>query len=324
MAQHDNPARAAPYRTIKVTALSAALAADIEAGDLRGITEEQFAEIKRAWLAHHVVRFRGQRFTNADLVAFGRRYGEFQRNNPGTLAFAHAAPDGQKAKEKTPFPDPDHPQVSYVSNLKRNDAALGILGDGEVVWHTDQSSFDITPSATILYAVEAPAGQGHTEFLNIELACETLPEPLRQRVEGLQLKHDDTYDSGGNRRAGYAPVTDVRVSPGAVHPLVCTHPETGRDALYLGRRPNAYVVGLSIEESEALLDQLWAHAVQEQFIWRQDWLPGDVLVWDNRSVLHHRKPFDPNARRMMRRVVIKGSKPEFVPASARQAAINPG
>ena len=322
MVQHDDSVLGAPYRAIKVTPLSAALAADIDAGDLRAISDEQFAEIRRAWLAHHVVRFRGQRFTNADLVAFGRRFGEFQRNNPGTLSFAHAAPDGQK--EKAPFPDPDHPQVSYVSNLKQNDAALGILGDGEVVWHTDQSSFDITPSATILYAVEAPAGQGHTEFLNIELAYETLPEGLRQRAERLQLKHDDTYDSGGNRRAGYAPVTDVRVSPGAVHPLVCTHPETGRNALYLGRRPNAYLVGLGVEESEALLDELWAHAVQEQFIWRQDWLPGDVLVWDNRSVLHHRKPFDPNARRMMRRVVIRGTKPAFAPAGARQPQIDPG
>ena len=96
----------------------------------------------------------------------------------------------------------------------------------------------------------------------------------------------------------------------------------GKNALYLGRRPNAYIMGLSVEESEALLDQLWAHAVQEQFIWRQDWLPGDVLVWDNRSVLHHRKPFDPTARRMMRRVVIKGSKPEFISATAGQAEIS--
>jgi taurine dioxygenase len=313
---HQHNRAGAAYRTIKVTPLSPALAADIEAGDLRAISDEQFSEIKRAWLAHHVVRLRGQCFTNADLVAFGRRFGEFQRNNPGTLAFAHAAPDGKQAQEKAPFPDPEHPQVSYVSNLKTNDGALGILGDGEVVWHTDQSSFDITPSATILYAVEAPAGQGHTEFLNIELAYETLPAALRQRAEGLQLKHDDTYDSGGNRRAGYAPVTDVRSAPGAVHPLVCTHPETGRNALYLGRRPNAYLIGLSVEDSEALLDDLWAHAVQEAFIWRQEWRAGDVLVWDNRSVLHHRKPFDPQARRMMRRVVIKGSKPEFVPARA--------
>ena len=133
------------------------------------------------------MRFRGQRFANADLVAFGRRFGDFQPNNPGTDGLVRAAGETEKARSRA-FPDPDHPEVSYVSNLKRNDAPVGILGDGEVVWHTDQSSFEITPSATILYAVEAPAGQGRTEFLNIELAYETLPEPLRRRAEGLQLK----------------------------------------------------------------------------------------------------------------------------------------
>lgn len=304
------------YSAIKVLPLSSALAAEIDAGDLRAITDQQFAEIRRAWLAHHVVRFRGQQFTNADMVAFGRRFGDFQRNNPGTLppAGAQSGDAPSAAAKVSRFPDPEHPQVSYISNVVENKMPLGILGDGEVVWHTDQSSFEITPSATILYAVEAPAGQGHTEFLNTQLAYETLPEPLRRRAEGLQLKHDDTYDSGGNRRAGYEPVVDVRKAPGAIHPLVCTHPETGKNVLYLGRRPNAYLVGLGVDESEALLDELWAHAVQERFTWRHDWRPGDILVWDNRSVLHHRKPFDPKARRLMRRVVIKGSKPVFVPA----------
>ncbi|HYC47770.1 MAG TPA: TauD/TfdA family dioxygenase [Burkholderiales bacterium] len=287
-------------------------AADVDAGDLRKLTDERFAQVKHVWLEHKVVRFRGQELTNRDLVTFGRRFGEFQPNNPGTPGLVDTTAGGEKPKPR--YPDPQNPEVSYVTNLKAGDRALGILGDGEVVWHTDQSSFEVTPSATILYALETPAGEGRTEFLDIEQAYAALPEALRRRAEGLELKHDDTYDSGGNRRAGYAPVTDVRTSPGAIHPLVTTHPETGRRALYLGRRPNAYLVGLSVEESEALLDQLWAHAVQERFIWRQEWQPGDVLVWDNRSVLHHRKPFDPNARRMMRRVCIKGSKPQFVPA----------
>lgn len=301
---------------IRVTPLSPALAAEIEAGDLREISDRQFSAIRQAWLRHHVVRFRGQSFANADIVAFGRRFGDFQPNKHETIPVARRATDGPDPGIVMAAPDPAYPQVSFVSNLVENNKALGMLGDGELVWHTDQSSFEITPSATILHAVEAPSGQGLTEFLNVQLACETLPAALRKRIEGLQLKHDDTYDSGGFRRPGYQPVTDVRVSPGAVHPLVCTHPETGREVLFLGRRPNAYLVGLPVEESEALLDALWAHAVQERFIWRQDWRPGDVLVWDNRSVLHHRKPFDPQARRMMRRVCIKGSRPAYVPGSA--------
>jgi len=282
------------YRSIAVTPLGPALGADIDAGDLRQLGDAAFIEIKRAWLAHHVIRFRNQSFDNADMVAFGRRFGAFQ-------------PNLVKAGR-----DDAHPQVSFISNVVQGHRPLGMLGDGELVWHTDQSSFEITPSATILYAVEAPAGQGFTEFLNAELAYRSLPEPLRRRLEHLRIKHDDTYDSAGQRRAGYAEVTDVRSSPGAIHPFVVTHPETGRNALYLGRRPHAYVMGLSVEESEALLDEVWELAIQPQFVWRQEWLPGDLLVWDNRTVMHRRTPFDPKARRLLRRVVIEGGKPRYV------------
>ena len=292
------------YETITVTALSPALGADVDAGDLRHIDDIQFKEIRRAWLAHHVIRVRNQQFQNADMVAFGSRFGAFQPN----LVQAGR--------------DPAYPQVSFISNLVANNQALGMLGDGELVWHTDQSSFEITPSATILYAVEAPRGQGYTEFLNMQLAFETLSPALRLRAESLQLKHDDTYDSAGQRRPGYANVDDVRTSPGAVHPFVITHPETGRKALFLGRRPNAYVVGLSVDASEALLDEVWAHAMQPQFTWRQEWLPGDMLVWDNRSVMHRRTPFDSHARRMLRRVVIQGSRPRFDAACA--GGLQPG
>jgi taurine dioxygenase len=307
------------FSSITVTPLSPVLAADVEAGDLRAITDAQFSEIRRAWLRHHVLRFRGQSFTNADIVAFGRRFGDFQPHKIETIPVARRVAEGEDPGIEMAAPDPAYPQVSVVSNLVEKNKALGMLGDGELVWHSDQSSFEVTPSATILYAVEAPSGQGLTEFLNVQAAYDALPDSLRRRIEGLRLKHDDTYDSGGFRRPGYKPVDDVRVSPGAVHPLVCTHPETGRNVLFLGRRPNAYLVGLTLEQSEALLDELWAHAVQERFIWRQDWKPGDVVVWDNRSVLHHRKAFDPKARRLMRRVCIKGSTPAYVSSGATPA-----
>lgn len=275
------------------------LAADVDAGDLRRLTDERFAEIRRAWLSHHVLRFREQDFANADIVAFGRRFGEFQPN---------IVERGR---------DPAYPHVSFISNLLENERPLGMLGDGELVWHTDQSSFEVVPSATILFAVEVPAGQGFTEFLNAHAAYDALPVDLARRLEGLSLKHDSTYDSAGERRPGHADVVDVTSSPGAVHPLVITHPETGRKALYLGRRPYAYIMGLPIAESEALLDDIWARATRPEFIWRQEWRPGDVLVWDNRSVLHRRTPFASNARRMLRRVCITGGRPRFDPTAAR-------
>jgi alpha-ketoglutarate-dependent taurine dioxygenase len=166
------------------------------------------------------------------------------------------------------------------------------------------------PSATILF-VRGTGGAGITEFLNAHAAYDALPADLARRLEGLSLKHDDTYDSAGERRPRYADVVDVTTSPGAVHPLVITHPETGRKALYLGRRPDAYIIGLPVAESEALLADIWARATRPEFVWRQEWRPGDLLVWDNRSVLHRRTPFDFRARRMLRRVCITASRPRF-------------
>ena len=105
----------------------------------------------------------------------------------------------------------------------------------------------------------------------------------------------------------------MRVSPGAVHPLVRTHPETGRNCLFLGRRSKAYVAGMTVAESDALLDALLAHATQPQFAWHHDWKNGDLLMWDNRCVMHRRDPFDPRVRRTLHRVVIKGTKPFRTP-----------
>lgn len=308
-----------PYRSIRVTPLGGPLGAQVDAGDLRAITDEQYSEIRRAWLEHHVLRFRGLDFNDDDLVAFSRRFGDYQPSNPnphpaarddlpGAEGVAKAAPRIRQAPR-----DARYPQISVVSNIVDGGVALGTLGDGELVWHSDQSSFEAPPSATMLYSIEVPLGQGRTGFLNTHLAYESLPDDLRRRIEGRQLKHDDSYDSSGYLRPGHVPVTDVRVSPGRLHPIVCSHPETGRAALFLGRRPFAWIEGLSVDESEDLLNALWSHLDQERFVWRQEWLKGDLIIWDNRSTMHQREAFDPKARRLMHRVMIKGSRPEYVP-----------
>ena len=141
------------------------------------------------------------------------------------------------------------------------------------------------------------------------LALETLPADLRARGAGLKIKHDMTYNSAGDLREGFQPVTDVRAAPGPHHPIIRTHGETGYNALYLGRRPNAYVDGLPVAESEQLLDALWAHATQPQFTWHHQWRVGDIVIWDNRCVMHYRAPFDGGARRVMHRIQGKGDKP---------------
>jgi len=290
--------------------MSAALGAEVRCGDLRTADDGQVAEIREAWLTHLVVLFRGQHFTDADLVAFGRRFGAFQYSNP------LPSPLANEGKVRQGVGDERYPEVTVVSNVVENGVALGGLGDGELVWHTDMSSYEAPPEQTILHAVEVPAAGGRTGFNNMYLACDTLPADLRERVDGLTLKHDATIDAAGYVRKRFADAPgDIRVSPGAVHPLVRTHPETSRNCLFLGRHSKAYIVGLPVEESEALLDRLWAHATQPQFAWHHDWLPGDVLMWDNRCVMHRRDPFDPRARRVLHRVVIKGSRPFRTPGA---------
>jgi taurine dioxygenase len=136
---------------------------------------------------------------------------------------------------------------------------------------------------------------------------EALPPELKRRIADLKIKHDGTYNSGGFLRQGVTPTDDPRASPGAIHPLVCTHPDSGRQMLYLGRRRNAYLVGLELAESEALLDELWTYVTHPEFAWEHIWQVGDLVIWDNRCTMHRRDPFDDSSRRIMHRTQIKGT-----------------
>ena len=139
------------------------------------------------------------------------------------------------------------------------------------------------------------------------LAYETLPASLRDRIATLTANHDSSYTSAGTLRKGFDAVTDVSQAPGAKHPLVLRHPATGRKALYLGRRRNGYVVGLPLDESEALLDELWAHASKPEFAVAHRWRRGDLVMWDNRCTMHRRDSFDPAARRILHRTQLAGA-----------------
>lgn len=198
-----------------------------------------------------------------------------------------------------------------ISNIVENGRAIGGLGDGEAFWHTDSSFVDVPPAASLLRSLEVPppSAGGSTYFLNMYSAYGTLPDDIRERIAGLTAIHAATHSSGGKAHKGFESINDVSKVPGAHQPLVRTHPETGRKALFLGRRINAYVLGLSVEESEALLDLLWDHTTQDKFTWRQDWQVGDLVWWDNRCAMHRRDAFDPSARRLMHRTQLKGTRP---------------
>ncbi len=165
------------------------------------------------------------------------------------------------------------------------------------------------PCASALYALEVPPSGGDTGFANMYLAYERLPDALRRQVEGRLCRHDSSRNSAGELRRGMNEVSDPREAPGASHPIVRTHPVTGRKALFLGRRRNAYVEGMALDDSERLLDALWEHATRRELAWYQQWRVGDLVMWDNRCALHRRDEFDPKTRRLMHRTQIKGDRP---------------
>lgn len=282
-------------RAIEVVPTGAALGAALRGVDLRHIGEADFAAIHRAWLDHSVLLFRGQDLADDDLLGFSRRF--------GTLDFAPIQENGRAFVE-------GHPELYVVSNVLGADGKpIGSLGAGEAVWHTDMSYLEQPPKASMLYALEVPAEGGDTWFSSMSAAFDRLPAGLRQGIEGLRVKHDGTYNSGGYVRAGVTPTDDPRQSPGAWHPLVCRHPETGRKMLYLGRRRNAYIDGLDLAQSETLLDEIWSHATDPAIAWRHQWRVGDLVLWDNRSTMHRRDPFDASTRRVMHRTQVKGEAP---------------
>ena len=128
-------------------------------------------------------------------------------------------------------------------------------------------------------------------------------------MDGRQCRHDASRNSAGELRRGFVDAPDPTQVVGAEHPIVRTHPATGKKALFLGRRRNAYIPGLPLAESEALLDALWAHCTKPEFAWYQQWRAGDLILWDNRCVMHRRDAFDPATRRVMHRTQIKGDRP---------------
>jgi taurine dioxygenase len=278
---------------LDVIPTGAALGATVRGADLRDLDDAAFARIMQAWHDHSVLLLRDQTLNDRALIAFSRRLGD--------LDWAPVQETGRRFVEGLP-------EIYIVSNVLVNGKPIGSLGDGEAVWHTDMSYLEVPPKASMLYSLEVPPAGGNTSFCTMYGIYEALPAKLKDRIAALKIKHDGTYNSGGYVRQGVAPTDDPRTSPGAVHPLVCTHPATGRRMLYLGRRRNAYLVGLELAQSEALLDELWAFVDRPQFAWEHVWRVGDLVLWDNRCTMHRRDAFDPGSRRIMHRTQVKGEQ----------------
>lgn len=282
-------------RTIEVVPSGAALGAEVRNVDLSLVDDAVFSAIEQAWEQHLVLLFRNQTLDDRGQIAFSRRFGPLD-----------PAPVNVRG---IPW-IPELPEMVVISNVTENGAPTGALGNGEAIWHTDMSYATKPPAASVLRSLEIPTdGTGDTCFANMYTAYETLPAELRKVCEGRVLIHDSSRTSADQQRKGFAVVADPREAPGARHPIFRTHPRTRRLALYLGRRRNAYVVGLPLDESEAVLDALWQHATQERFVWRHRWAVNDLLIWDNRCTLHRRDAFDGTHRRIMHRTQIQGDQP---------------
>ena len=277
---------------LTIRPVTPAVGAEISGVNLSRLSDAEFTQIEHAWNRHGALLFRDQHISDDDLLAFSRRFGDL--DPPPVQEHGRQSPEG-------------YPDIYVVSNvLDAKGAPIGALGAGEAVWHTDMSYLPVPPDASMLFSLEVPPSGGDTWVLGMQAAWTTLPDALKARVRGRRIKHDGTYNSGGFLRKGVTPSDDPHTAPGAWHPAVLRHPVTGAPSLFLGRRRNSYVEGLSQSESDALLDALWAHIDRPDLRYEHRWRVGDLLLWDNRSTMHRRDPFDNATRRVMHRTQIKG------------------
>ncbi len=282
---------------MKIESLHGELAAQISEIDLSvPIAEPEFKRIYNTWLQYPVLKFPGQQLSDPQLQAFSEHFGELDPAPVGKLL------PGEKPEEIT--------RITVISNIIENGKEIGGLGSGEAQWHTDISYVAEPAKASALYALEVPAsGDGDTHFCNMYAAFDRLPDALRLQLKGRRIKHDAAHTSVGGLRRGHTHATDPREAPGEMHPVIRTHPETKRQALFIGRRLDAWVEGMSTSESDALLDEIWSYVARDEDCWVQQWQVGDLVLWDNRATMHRRMSFDPNERRLMHRTQIHGDRP---------------
>lgn len=280
---------------LEIRPLHDALGAEVLGLDLaQPLDDAGFERIQQAHLHHHVLVFRDQRITPAQQVAFSRRFGPLQ---------VHVLRDFQLQ---------GHPEVLVVSNIRENGRPIG-LGDAGVFWHSDLSYKERPSLGSLLHAQELPAEGGDTLFANQHAAWDALPQALKDVIAPLFAEH--TYVARYEElraRSPWRPALTKQqleeVKP-VVHPVVRTHPETGRKALFVSEHFTTRIVGLPEDESRAVLDELFAHSVRAEFVYRHAWQPHDMVFWDNRSVLHLAAGTPDHLRRKLYRTTIEGDRP---------------
>jgi taurine dioxygenase len=273
----------------------APLGAEVLGLDLaQPIGNRDFLRVHDAHLKHHVLVFRDQNITPRQQVDFSRLFGKLQ---------IHVLRNFQLE---------GHPEVLIISNIIENGKPTG-LGDAGHFWHSDLSYKETPSLGSMLYAQELPAEGGDTLFANMHLAYDTLPSALRSAIKGKYAEHSYLAQYAElQRRSPFRPnLTQEQIDEvkPVTHPVVRSHPETGRPALFVSEHFTTKIVGLPEDESRALLDELFAHSVRPEHIYRHQWLPGDLVFWDNRSLMHLAAGCPPDQRRKLHRTTIEGDLP---------------
>ncbi|MFL9900685.1 TauD/TfdA family dioxygenase [Paraburkholderia fungorum] len=284
-----------PAQRIEIRAFDGPVGAEVLGLDLsQPLSQDDFVRIHRAHLDHHVLVFRDQRITPDQQIAFSRRFGPLQ---------IHVLRQ---------FQLPGYPEVLVVSNIVENGQPIG-LGDAGHFWHSDLSYKEKPSLGSMLHAQELPAEGGDTLFANMHLAWDTLPAHLRAAVEGRSAEH--TYLAKYaelQKRSPWRPNLSAEqiaeVKP-VVQPVVRTHPETGRKALFVSEHFTTRVIGLPEDESKQLLEEIFAHSVLPEHLYRHQWAEHDMVFWDNRSLMHLAAGTPDHLRRKMYRTTIEGDVP---------------
>ncbi|MEA9588961.1 TauD/TfdA family dioxygenase [Xanthomonas sp. WHRI 10064A] len=290
-----NDAAAVQTSGVRIVPFDAPLGAEVIGLDLsQPLDAATFARIHQAHLDHHVLVFRDQRITPAQQVDFSRRFGPLQ---------IHVLRNFQLR---------GHPEVLVVSNIKENGEPIG-LGDAGHYWHSDLSYKETPSLGSLLHAQELPSDGGDTLFANQHLAWQTLPEPLKRRVQDLRAEHSylAKYEALRARnpwRPALTPEQIAEVKP-VQHPIVRTHPETRQKALFVSEHFTTRVVGLPDDESAALLQTLFEHSTRDALVYRHRWQAHDMVFWDNRSVMHLAAGTPDHLRRRLNRTTIEGDAP---------------
>ncbi len=257
------------------------------------ISAAEFALIRQAWLDHGVLVFRDQAMTPESHERFSQKFGSLK----GHILAQYLLPG--------------HPFTLVLSNKKVNGVPVG-LEDAGRYWHSDVSYEDLPPDGSLLCALEIPLTGGDTLFANQSRAYDALPQKLKEQIAGLKARHIFNYTKlqaqAGSQRQSLTQEQQKQLT-GAVHPVVRTHPETKRKALYVNPGFTIAIEGLPSDESDLLLAELFSYATHEDVIYRHAWQPRDAVLWDNRCMMHHATTYDPKCVRHMHRTTIAGSRP---------------